>query len=191
LRCLAYVFGLGESGLKAKLKTLAMLPAAAALKRTARQAGLEHLFVHSCADAAHLVAMVRLLGGPGYSLRLGGDLDVYGTDHAAKMRGATVVVPAARVNRDEIVERVGFPAERLVVSPLGVDTSRFVPASRSEQPDRPLRIVSVARLNPTKGHLDTLAALRQTLDAGVDATLTLAGAGPDEQTLRDEIARLN
>ncbi|MEL7089225.1 MAG: glycosyltransferase family 4 protein, partial [Planctomycetota bacterium] len=124
--------------------------------------------------------------------RLGGDLDVYGTDHAAKMRHATVVVPAARVNRDEIIERVGFPADRLIVSPLGVDTTRFVPPTRAAQPDgRPLRLVSVARLNPTKGHLDTLAALRQTLDAGVSATLTLAGSGPDEPTIRDEIARLN
>ena len=191
LRCVAYALGLGESGLGARLKTLAMLPAAAALKRAAQREGLEHLFVHSCADAAHLVAMVKLLGGPGYSLRLGGDLDVYGSDHAAKMRGATVVVPAARVNRDEIVERVGFPAERLVVSPLGVDTSRFVPTARDAGSGRSLRIVSVARLNPTKGHLDTLAALRQTLDADVDASLTLAGAGPDEQAIRDEIARLN
>lgn len=191
LRCVGYVLGLRESGLKAKLKTLAMLPAAATLKRTAKRRGLEHLFVHSCADAAHLVALVKLLGGPGYSLRLGGDLDVYGTDHAAKMRRATVVVPAARVNRDEIIQRVGFPADRLIVSPLGVDTSRFVPAARGAESGQPLRIVSVARLNPTKGHLDTLAALRQTLDAGVSATLTLAGAGPDEQTIRDEIARLN
>ncbi|MEM7624448.1 MAG: glycosyltransferase family 4 protein [Planctomycetota bacterium] len=191
LRCLGYALGLSESSFKTRLKTLAMLPAAAALKRTAHRLDLEHLFVHSCADAAHLVAMVKLLGGPGYSLRLGGDLDVYGTDHASKMRGATVVVPAARVNRDEIVERVGFPADRLIVSPLGVDTTRFVPGAADEEPGRPLRIASVARLNPTKGHLDTLAALRKTLDAGVRATLTLAGSGPDEQAIRDEIARLD
>ncbi|MEM8737013.1 MAG: glycosyltransferase [Planctomycetota bacterium] len=191
LRCLRYLAGLSEGGFSAKLKLLAaMLPAAAGLKRTCARRGTEHILVHSCADAAHLVALTRLLGGPGYSLRLGGDLDVYGHNHDAKMRDATLVIPAAQVNHREVRDRVGLPAERMLVSTLGVDVERFQPAAAPADPP-PLRVVSVARLNRNKGHLDTLAAVRQAADAGVDLHFTLAGAGPEEEAIRAEVARLH
>ncbi|MEO1236575.1 MAG: glycosyltransferase [Planctomycetota bacterium] len=191
-RCVGYALGLAESSVGERVRTLVkVLPAALGLARHARRRKLDHLIVHSCADAAHLAAMTHRLTRLPYTLRLGGDLDVYGKDHAAKMRDATLVVPAANNNRDEVRERIGLPDERLLVSTLGVDIERFVPPKHGRGDDvGTVRLVSVARLNPTKGHADTLAALRRVVDGGVDATLTLAGAGPDHDALVAEVERL-
>src|SRR6266850_6087725 len=91
LKALGYVFGLRESGAKAKAKVIAMLACAADLVSFAREVGLEHIHGHSCADAAHLLALCRILGGPTYSLTLHGDLPVYGVDHCSKMARASLV----------------------------------------------------------------------------------------------------
>ena len=56
---------------------------------------IQHIHAHSCADAAHIVAMVYAMGGPTYSLHLHGDLQVYGTDHKQKSANALFVAAAA------------------------------------------------------------------------------------------------
>src|SRR5208337_4027216 len=84
LKALGYVWGLREAGFKQKLKCTGLLFSAADLLLFARSRRLDHIHAHSCADAAHVVALCHVLGGPGYSLTLHGDLPVYGTDHASK-----------------------------------------------------------------------------------------------------------
>ena len=75
------------------------------------------------------------------------------------------------------LELFGVPADRITVLPNGVDTERFRPADR-RAPDGPLRLLSVARLEPSKGVEDLVLALGLLVRRGVDATLTLAGEGP-------------
>lgn len=57
--------------------------------------------------------------------------------------------------------------------PLGVDSSRFVPAHRPEGP--PWRLLHVASLNPVKDHETLLYAFQLLLQKGVDAHLDIAG----------------
>lgn len=185
-RVLAYVRGVAHS----RRTTLAGLAASAAdLADHCRGERISHVLVHSCADAAHVAAMSRLLGGPRYSLRLGGDLQVYGKDHAAKMRDATVVVAAAENNREQVLREVGLPPERVITSWLGVDTRRFTPGT-PRQEGAPLHLATVARLNPLKGHRFVLQALRRAIDAGAACRYTIAGAGPEEANIRAQIAQL-
>jgi glycosyltransferase involved in cell wall biosynthesis len=47
----------------------------------------------------------------------------------------------------------------------------------------------VARLNPVKGHLDTLEAVRRLLEDGVAVRYTIVGAGPNEGAIRDFIVK--
>jgi glycosyltransferase involved in cell wall biosynthesis len=48
----------------------------------------------------------------------------------------------------------------------------------------PLRLVTVGSLVEHKGHRELITAVRSAREAGVDARLTLVGAGPDEPLLR-------
>src|SRR5215831_15954467 len=57
--------------------------------------------------------------------------------------------------------------------PLGVDCSRFVPASRPDGP--PWRLLHVASLNPVKDHETLLRAFQLLIQGGVDAHLDIAG----------------
>lgn len=55
----------------------------------------------------------------------------------------------------------------------------------------PLRILSVGRLVEKKGYGDQLKIYRAMKDAGIEFVATIAGGGPLEQELRNEIQRLD
>ena len=152
------------------------------------RAGLDHVHIHSFADAAHVGSISRAMGGPPYSLHLHGDLPVYGTDHLLKARGASFAAAAARPMQRQLVE-AGIPEERTVTMWMGVDTTRFTPAE-APPPPGPLRLISVSRLALCKGHRYALRALRLALDAGLDATYEIIGRGPDAEEIRAEMVRL-
>ena len=64
--------------MKFATKVIPIWITAVELKEWAIRNQIDHILVHSCADAAYVVSLCRRLGGPPYSLRLGGDLDTYG-----------------------------------------------------------------------------------------------------------------
>ncbi|MDP9148719.1 MAG: glycosyltransferase [Myxococcota bacterium] len=167
---------------------------AAHLADLARRRGIEHLHVHSCADAAHVAAMAHLLSGLPYSLHLHGDLPVYGTDHAIKMRNASFVAAAARPLQEQIITQAGVPRERVFRMIMGVDLSRFGararPAEQEARATGPLHLVSISRLADCKGHRFALAAMRRAIDAGAELRYSIAGSGPDREKIEAEVARL-
>lgn len=191
-RGFAYLAGLKESNALEKLKLAPLLAAAADLKDYARRRGIEAIFVHSCANAAHLAAMCNEMGGPRYALRLGGDLDVYGKDHASKMRRAAFVASAAPAYIPEVVRRAGLPEQRIMWTWVGVDLEKFTPGDRSWERQRPdeLQVVTVARLNRGKGHEDVLQAIALLRDRTIGVRWHVIGAGPHEQALRTRVDEL-
>jgi glycosyltransferase involved in cell wall biosynthesis len=91
----------------------------------------------------------------------------------------------------------GVAAERIVVCPPGIDTSRFAPAAKLPAPAQHT-IVSPGRLVWEKGHQDAMRALAL-LHRGVVRTpsgervrprLTIVGVGPEEDRLRAHAADL-
>ena len=163
------------------------------LTSLARRRHWDHVHVHSCADAAHLGAMARLLGGPPYSLTLHGDLEVYGRNHAIKMAGAEFVSTVTRPLRDQVLAETGLRPGQVPVICMGVDVGRFAPLSRSEgrrPDDASIRLLTVARLNYAKGHVVALRAIRSVVDRGVDLRYTIAGTGDEQEAIVAEIERL-
>jgi len=188
---LRYIAGLRERGLIEKLKALPLLLAGADLCAYARRRGLAAIFVHSCANAAHVVALARVMGGPPYALRLGGDLEVYGKDHASKMRHAAFIASSAPAYIPDIKEQ-GVPDQRIMWTWVGADLEQFTPGDRSWQRQDPesLHAVTVARLTDTKGHADVLDAIATLRDRGLHVRYSIIGAGPQQQAIRDQAARL-
>ena len=191
LRAAHYLARLPESSLLEKLKLFPVFLASVALARFAEQEKLQLIHVHSCAQSAHLVAMAHEIVGVPYSLRLGGDLEVYGKDHHAKMKNAVLVVPAAEAYVRRLIDEVGVPEERIYWTWVGIDTDEFTPAQPHERgPSTCLRLTTVARLSQTKGHLDVLEALSGLRRRGLDFRWTLAGTGPFEEEIRQRAAEL-
>ena len=80
------------------------------------------------------------------------------------------------------LELAGVPAERIEVLPMGVDLDHFsVNPVRSGE--GPLRILCVSRLEPEKGVIDLVVAVRVLRDQGIEAELTLAGEGSQRARL--------
>jgi glycosyltransferase involved in cell wall biosynthesis len=76
----------------------------------------------------------------------------------------------------------GVPEERITVLPLGTDTELFRPAYAARAPG-PLRVLSVARLEPAKGVEDVVIAAGLLAERGRQLHVTLVGSGPLERRL--------
>jgi len=102
-----------------------------------------------------------------------------------KRAGAATVVSTAM--RDEVAA-LGADASKVSVLPMGVDMlGRFTPpqepAARS-----PGELLFVGRLVEKKGLHHLIDALPAVLRERPDVTLTIAGFGPDEPALREQVA---
>jgi colanic acid/amylovoran biosynthesis glycosyltransferase len=187
---LAYAASLTESSLVDRAKVAALLACAADLTAKCEELAIDHLHVHSCANAAHIAAMADLLGGPGYSLTLHGDLPVYGTDHRQKMKRARFVSVVTRPLQKQVIAATDLTEERVPVVWMGVDTERFTPGPDRAGKTGPFSMVTVARLNAAKGHAYALAALKRVRDSGLDVRYTIAGEGPHRAEIERAVAEL-
>ena len=119
--------------------------------------------------------------------------------HTARLRRFAAAIAVSEATADAMVEK-WRPRVRPVVIPNGVDViSRLAPLTPQppnegplapQPPDVGLRILSLARLAPEKrlpALIDGFAELHRSHH---EARLTLAGTGPEEKALRDQVARL-
>jgi glycosyltransferase involved in cell wall biosynthesis len=90
---------------------------------------------------------------------------------------------------DDLVRYCGFEPEWTVAIPNGIDLSKF--ETRCARPDvPPLRLLSAGRVEDiAKGVFWLPEIFRGVIGAGVDATLTVAGDGPDLEQLRRRFER--
>jgi len=187
-----YLTQLEESSALEKIKLIPVLISAANLAQFSRESNIDHIFTHTCANGAHLVAMSYLLGGPSYSLRLGGDLEVYGKDHRSKMKHASFVASSSDKYLEQLTNQVEVSPDRLFWTWVGVDTDIFFPSASStyQVSDLP-HIVTVSRLDEAKGHKYILEALAILRDGGLRFRYSIAGSGSFKTEIEENISRLN
>jgi len=185
-RVACYMRSLDETPLRQRAVAAATLaPAAAELAALCRRENLDHVHVHSCGNAAHVVALAERISGVPYSLTLHGDLSVYGHDHGSKMSRATLVSVVTRALQKQVHDAVGFPHDRIPVVTMGVDLECFQPAPAPPAAG-PFGFLTVARLHPSKGHRFALEALRQV----PDARYTVVGQGSEQAGLETLVKTL-
>ncbi|EFN3843869.1 colanic acid biosynthesis glycosyltransferase WcaL, partial [Escherichia coli] len=81
------------------------------------------------------------------------------------------------------LQKMGCPREKIAVSRMGVDMTRFSPRL-VKAPATPLEIISVARLTEKKGLHVAIEACRQLKEQGVAFRYRILGIGPWERRLR-------
>lgn len=184
-----YVASLKETARLRRAALLGLIPIAAELKSWAHRNRIQHIHVHSCAVTAHLAAVCRLLGGPSYSLTLHGSLSVYGGDHASKMKHAAFVSAVTRPLQAEVCECTGWSADRVPVVTMGIDASRY-PARVPRELTGRLKIATVGRLCPTKGHRYVMEAMAKLQQEGLAVEYKIAGSGPHQAAIERNVAEL-
>jgi glycosyltransferase involved in cell wall biosynthesis len=107
-------------------------------------------------------------------------------------RATTRIVTTGKALREELIQRNGFRADRIVSIPTGIDAARFVPGDRAAAraslglpADGPL-VGIVATLRSWKGHRYLVEALGK-LPAPVQ--LVIVGEGPQRQALESLVAQ--
>jgi colanic acid/amylovoran biosynthesis glycosyltransferase len=166
-----------------RLRLAALLAPAAKLRRLARSRGWHHIHVHSCADAANVAMLARLIGGPAYSLTLHGPrLEDYGPNQENKWRHAAFAVVISEHLMAVVRARLGHVLpKRVQLAPMGVDLDQIkrTSAYQAWKSGGPCRLFSCGRLNPIKGHDHLLETVRLLREGGIDIRLRIAGE--DEQ----------
>lgn len=159
-----------------RLKSLALVIFAARLKLICEAEGIRHVHGHSCADVAYLLAISKIAGGPDYSLSLHGDLAVYGKGHAFKFDGAKFVAcvteALCKQVKEEVTSWTGAPhLIRMGIEPQHIDDTRTWSSAGA------IRLVTISRLNPMKGHKYAISAVRLLAESGIDVTYDIVGEG--------------
>jgi glycosyltransferase involved in cell wall biosynthesis len=181
-RCLACVFEAQGLSVASKLRLVGLFPFAAKLVMLAKRHGWSHLHVHSCGDSANIALFASLMSELTYSLTLHNPLSVYGGNQNGKWAHASFAVVITRKIHEEVIQEIGSNLPReIAIAPMGVDVEKFV-RGRPYEPYRgegSLNLFSCGRLNPAKGYVYLLSAIKSLLEQGVDVSLTIAGE--DEQ----------
>ncbi|MBN8633366.1 MAG: glycosyltransferase family 4 protein [Rhodobacterales bacterium] len=189
LRMLRYLSRARAGGRRGRLRRLALIPCVARLIRLARAQDAELVHLHSFGDAAHVAAMAERACALPYSLTLHGPPSVWGGDIALKGENARHIFAVTRALADEIAAIC--PGRPVSALSMGIDIDRF---RWVERPDHkagaPWTLCTIARLHPSKGHVQVLEAVRHLRDEGHDLHYLIAGNGPAEDEIREEINRL-
>lgn len=125
---------------------------------------------------------------PGYNDRLGLDYKLLAGLFRRIWSGAAGVVANSRGLCD--LASAFMPALDIKVIPNGVDTDRFFPVAKKPAAS-PMRLLTVGRLISRKRTEWMLIALKHLNDAGCEAFLTIAGAGPESDALKEKTVNLD
>ena len=180
------LMGAGES----RFRALMLVIFAARLKLICDQESIQHIHGHSCADVAYLLAISKIAGGPDYSVSLHGDLAVYGKGHDFKFDGAKFVACVTEALCEQVKNAVQGWSCAPVLIRMGIEPP-CLSNVRKWSPSGAIRLVTVSRLNPMKGHKYAIAAVRVLLEEGIDVTYDIIGEGEHEAEIRQQIIDSN
>lgn len=191
-RASSYIWGLEEGGVRARMRHLGLLACAVDLVRWSQREQIDHIHGHSCADAAHILALSHAMGGAPYSLTLHGDLDVYGVDHISKTKAASFVCVVGEHLKQQLLQATGIETSRIVKTFMGVETAEFALLGKERKfKTGTLKLTTVARLNRMKGHEHAISAVHAARKSGFDIHYTIAGEGPHRSAISKCVKNLS
>jgi colanic acid/amylovoran biosynthesis glycosyltransferase len=91
-----------------------------------------------------------------------------------------------------LLVNLGCPPDKISCIPMGVDTEFFHPPKQSNRPKKDeIKLISVGRLIPLKGHIFGIKCAHNLVQRGHDVHYTIVGDGPEMSHLESEIAKRN
>lgn len=100
--------------------------------------------------------------------------------------GTTITVNTPYLEEELI--RLGCPTERLKIIPVGVDTTFFYPKNIVKEDNKPLKLITVGRLDKVKGQIYGIKVINILIKKGVEVSLTVIGEGEEYQELKKIIS---
>ena len=173
----------GSEGAVKRCKALGHTFLGACLAVRLKRSGVEHVHVHHGYFGSWVGMVAAHLVGAGFSFTLhGSDLLVHGAYLDAKLAACNFCVTISEYNRRFILERYPWASDKVFVTRLGVAEPKTMLAGERVQ-RQSTQILSVGRLHAVKDHAFLLQACARMLKLGIPFTCSIAGDGPERQTL--------
>ncbi|MCT4331951.1 glycosyltransferase family 4 protein [Paracoccus sp. YLB-12] len=191
VRALASAWQMGGRSAQGRLRHLIYLAEAAHVARRAEVLGLDHLHAHFGTNSAAVAALVRDLGGPGYSFTVHGPEEFdspLALSLGRKVTGSEFTVAISAHGRSQLCRWADYADwPRIRVVHCGIEPARF-PQPAAMPGGGTLRLVNIGRFAEQKGQLLLPEALAMARARGVDVHLTLVGDGPMRPQIEAAIA---
>jgi glycosyltransferase involved in cell wall biosynthesis len=173
-------------GLPSRGRHLAYVAEATRLTHELRRRGLRHVHVHMANNAAMIALLAAQLDPQlSWSLTIHGSAEFFHVDTwrlAQKAEAARFVRCISDLGRAQVMAWTAPETwARVHVVRCGVDLGQLRPGPAPTE--GPLRILSVGRLHPIKGHRVLLEACRRLSDRDVAWSLVVVGDGPERGAL--------
>lgn len=188
LGALALSLKLSTGGVKSLLWRVFYFAEGVVLWDECRRRGITRVHAHFANVGSDVAMLAARVGGSkwSWSFTMHGCTELFDeTPHRLpdKLRDAALVVCNSDFTRAQLMKLVEPEQWRkLHVVRCGVDAEALSPAARRPSPG-PLRILSVGRLVPGKGHAVLLYALARLRDDGIHTLATIVGDGPERESL--------
>jgi glycosyltransferase involved in cell wall biosynthesis len=171
----------------------ALVTAACVAKAAAGLARPLHVHAHFAGHLARAAALLSAYFGCTWSTTAHAkEIYTEPTTLAADFRDASFVRAISIHGRDWVARHAGLPVERVPLIHCGVDTAALQPDGEAPGAgaDGPLRLVSVGRLVPKKGHELLVRAVSDLRTEGRAVECDIVGEGPEEDAIRALVREL-
>jgi glycosyltransferase involved in cell wall biosynthesis len=179
MRCFCSILTSKDTTFKQKLSLLPFILFGAQLKNLAHSDNIDHIHIHSLANAANIGLFNFFLGGPTYSITLHGPLCDYGPNQLQKWENAQFAIVITRTLIEQVNEKLKeIKLPKIHLAPMGAEVENFTrrkPYSPAKL-DESLRLISCGRLNYVKGHDDLIRAVAIIKQQGYSVDLRICGA---------------
>ena len=190
-RCVSYARALSRDGGKSILHNLALALPAWRLARRCRSLGVRHIHVATPANSLIIAQIAGIIGDLTCDTTINARLEWWGGAMREKLGRCSVIFPVADWMRKQIATEYPEVLARTHVARHGVDTAAWEPAPDAAPRTGCLRVASVGRLHPAKGHDDLLRAVHILIHRGRNVMLRIAGGGTDRDRLYQMIQELD
>ncbi len=170
-------------------RTLAMMPKAFRFAEMARAEGIDHLHAHWATYPATVALVMSRLTGLSWSFTCHAhDIFLNPSLLREKLERAEFVLTCTGDNKRHLEGVSPSARDKVQVSYHGLDLRLFRPAARRPA-EGPPAILAVGSLLECKGFDILIEACARLLRRGADFSLTIAGGGPEEASLREAVSR--
>jgi glycosyltransferase involved in cell wall biosynthesis len=191
LRCLGLALRLPLDAGVRRTRVLGLIVPACYLARQVRRGGVRHLHSHSPANCTLLCMMAKRLAGVPFSQVVNANLEWWGGGMREKFFDASFSLLVTQWMVEQVRrEMPELPADKYGLGRVGVDTKRWT-ALEGGHREGPLRVLSVGRLTPGKGHQHVIAAVGMLKAEGRRVQLRIGGDGPEMENLRQSVEELS
>lgn len=155
--------------------------------------GIEHLHSHFANSGGTIGLLAAQFLGIGWSQTLHGASDFQATARSLlreKIAAARFTACVSHFGRAQALQ-ASDPThwDRVILSRCGIDLEMVPKRTNVPSSRRRLRVLSVGRLAPEKGHVGLVQAFADVIHQGIDAELRIVGEGPERERIEAEVAR--